>query len=80
MTRNQDQFAPVVGERVVKRESGSLNARQAIEPLLDIAIHRGQLLQRVSRWGAVQLHEDATGNLESKVLALEIAQAAREHR
>ena len=43
MARDEDQLAPVVGERIVEREARSLDARQRVQPLLELAIERLQL-------------------------------------
>ena len=41
MASYQDEFAPVVGKRVVKRQPGSLHSRQTVEPFLKLAVERG---------------------------------------
>ena len=64
MAGDEHELAPVVGERVVEREPGALHAGQAIEPLLDVAIERRELLRRVGRRRPVQRDQDAS--LESR--------------
>ena len=57
MAGDEDQLAPVVGERVVEREPRALHAGQPIEPLLELAIERRELSARVGRRRPVQRHE-----------------------
>ena len=59
MPGHEDQLAPVVGERVVERESRLLDAGEAVEPLLELAIERGQLSARVGGRRPVERHDDA---------------------
>jgi hypothetical protein len=79
MSRHEHELAPVVGQRVVQRQTCAPYAREACEPLLDDAIQGLELFGGVGGGRPVQLHQDSPLNLEAEVLALEIAQAAREH-
>ena len=40
MAGDHDEFAPVVGERVIEGQPGALDARQAIELFFKLAIER----------------------------------------
>jgi hypothetical protein len=80
MARDENQFAPVVRQRVVEREARTLHARQAVEPLLDLPVERRQFARRVRRGRAVQRHQDPSRHLVAKVLVLELVEAARQHR
>src|SRR5258708_2974044 len=59
MTRHHNQFAPVVGQRDIHRQPGSLNAWQATELLFQLAIQRRQLRLRVARSWRVHIHHHA---------------------
>ena len=76
MAGNQHQLTPVVGERVVERESGAANARKAREPFLEIPIERGQLLAGIGGRRPVQGHQHASLNLVTEVLILQVAETA----
>ena len=80
MPSDEHELAPVVGERVVEREICAPHARQAIEPLLEIAIERGQFLRGVGGGWSIQRDQDASSSFETEVLPFEIAEAAGEHR
>ena len=79
MAGHVNEFAPVVGERVIERQPASLHSRQAIEAFLELTVERGQLgLSVGSRW-IVQLHQHAPSNLISEILMFELVQAPRQH-
>src|SRR5208337_4911133 len=80
MPGHVDEFAPVVGERVIERQPASLHSRQAIEAYLELTVERRQLgLSVGGRW-IVQLYQHAPLNSVSKVLMLELVEAARQQR
>ena len=74
MARDQDQLAPVVGERVVEREPAPCDAGQPIEPLLELAIQRRRA-SAACRSPAAGSATPATRpcNLVAEVLLLEVA-------
>ena len=80
MPGHQNQLAPVVGERVVQGEARSLHAGQAIQPILELAVQRGQFRLRVARRRSIQRHDDASLHLIAEVLMFELVQASRQHR
>jgi hypothetical protein len=41
MASDHDEFAPVVSERVIEGETGTLNAWETVELILKLAIKRG---------------------------------------
>ena len=41
MSGNHDEFAPVVGERVIEGETGALNAGETVDMIFKLAIERG---------------------------------------
>ena len=76
----QDEFAPVVRERVVQSKAGAANAGNAFEPLLDVTVQRGEFFERVGSRRPVDVDEDAPLNREAEILILEVVEAPREHR
>ena len=80
MARHVNHFAPVVGQRVVERQTRSPYARQAIEAFFELAVHRCELRLRVRRRRRVQRDDDPSLHLVTEVLPLEVAEAARQHR
>src|SRR5581483_2861495 len=79
MAGYQDQFPPVVGERVVKRQPRSLDPGQAIQARLELPVERRQPRPRVGGRRIVQADYDAPLHLISEILALELVKAARQH-
>ncbi len=79
MAGDQNEFAPVIRERVVHGQAGALYSRQTIEAFFKLAIERGQL------WPVNNLPADCSGNhdasldLVSEILVLEFVEAARQH-
>ncbi len=80
MTRHHDQFAPVVGKRVIHRQTASLYSGQAIELFFQLPVQCLQLRLRVGRWWSVHIHHHAPLHLISEVLMLQLVQASRQHR
>ena len=79
MACNQDQLAPVVSERVVKRESAALDAGQAVEPILDRAVKRRELGRGVSSGWTQKVHQHASLDFVPEILMLELVQASSQH-
>src|SRR5438552_12019131 len=79
MAGDHDEFAPVVGERVIERETGALNAGKTTEMIFELAIERSYLRQRVSSGRPVHVDFHAVLHLEAEVLMLELIEAAGEH-
>ena len=79
MPGHQDEFAPVVGERIVERESSAANTREPVEPFLQGSIECRELLGSVGGRRPVQGHEHAALNFIAEVLMLEFPEAAGQH-
>ena len=79
LARDQDALTPVVRERIVEREARALHTGDPLEPLLEIAVQRGQPVSRDRRGRPSHRHQDPPVALEPEVLPLEIAEAAAEH-
>src|SRR5438477_4219989 len=79
MAGDHDEFAPVVGERVIERETGALNAWETVELSFELTIERSYLWQRVSSGRPVHVHFHAVLHLVSEVLMLELVEAAGQH-
>src|SRR5439155_8518304 len=79
MAGDHDEFAPVVGERVIERETGALNAGKTTEMIFELAIERGYLRQRVGGGRPVHVDFHAVLHLVSEVLMLELVEAAGQH-
>src|SRR5437899_2362500 len=79
MAGDHDEFAPVVGERVIEGQTSALNARETVELSFELTIERGYLRQRVSSGRPVHAHFHAVLHLVSEVLMLELVEAARQH-
>ncbi len=80
MSFDQNQLAPIVGERVVERQPGAADARQPIEALLEAPIQGRQLRLCIRGGRTVQRDCDATVNPIAEVLLLQFVQTARQHR
>lgn len=76
---DEDQLAPIAGEWIVERAAGALDARQAVEAIVLIAVERVEAIRRVIFRSRLQLDGDAASGLEAEILMLEIIQAAGEH-
>ena len=79
MTGDQDELAPVVGQRVVERQAGALHARQSLEPLFERAVQRRQLRARVAGRRPVRARSGAVPRPVAEVLVLQLAQASPQH-
>ena len=79
MASDHDEFAPIVGERVIERETGALNAGKTTEMIFELAIERSYLRQRVSSGRPVHVDFHAVLHLEAEILMLELVEAAGEH-
>src|SRR5438445_7975766 len=79
MASDHDEFAPIVGERVIERETGALNAGKTTEMIFELAIERSYLRQRVSSGRPVHVDFHAVLHLEAEVLMLELVEAAGQH-
>src|SRR4029450_8044491 len=77
---DEDALTPVVGEWVVERQPCALDARNAAQALLEIAVEGGEALPLDSRRRSADRHEHASLSREADVLTLEIAQTAAQHR
>ena len=77
---DEDPFAPVVGERVVERQPGALHAGNAGQPALQVAVERGEPLAGDRGRRPADGDQHAPVAIEAEVLALEVAEAAAEHR
>src|SRR5438094_9942982 len=79
MTGDHDEFAPIVGERVIEGETSALNARETVELPFELTIERGYLRRRVSSGRAAHVDFHAVLHLEAEILMLELVDAAGEH-
>src|SRR5271170_5795 len=80
MAGDHDKFAPVIGERIVEREPGTLYTRQGIEFFFELPVERGEPRLRVGcRW-TIQIYHHAPLYLVTKILMLELIEAAAQHR
>ena len=77
---HEHALAPVVRERVVEREPSALHARDTRETRFHVAIERGEPFAGERRRRTAHGHDHAAIAVEAKVLPLQIAQAAPQHR
>src|SRR5205814_10674019 len=79
MAGDHDEFAPIVGERVIEGQTSALNARETVELSFELTIERGYLRQRVSSGRPVHVDFHAVLHLEAEVLLLELVESACQH-
>ena len=79
MAGDEDEFAPIVGERVVQRQTRSGHAGKTIESVFNIPVKRRQLRLAVSRRRVIEGHGHTSFDGVPEMLMLQLVETSRQH-